>query len=77
MANIGDPAAHACHQRTPRRRLPAIAETVHRGITGSEWAIFGQSSHAAHLAEEDEFRRVVNEFMRRVEGASLGADSKY
>jgi L-proline amide hydrolase len=46
---------------------PAIAETVHRGISGSEWVVFEQSSHAAHLEEEDEFRRVVNDFMRRVE----------
>ncbi len=44
-----------------------IAETVHRGITGSEWVVFEQSSHAAHLEEEDEYRRVVEDFMRRVE----------
>ena len=44
-----------------------IAETVHRGIAGSEWVIFEQSAHTAHLEEEDEFRRVVNDFMRRVE----------
>jgi proline-specific peptidase len=47
---------------------PAIAETVHRGIAGSEWVIFEQSAHMAHLEEEDEYRRVVNDFMRRVEG---------
>jgi proline-specific peptidase len=47
---------------------PTIAETVHRGIAGSEWVIFEQSAHAAHLEEEDEYRRVVNDFMRRVEG---------
>ena len=46
---------------------PAIAEIVHRGIAGSEWVIFEQSSHAAHLEEEDEYRRVVEDFMRRVE----------
>ncbi len=45
-----------------------IAETVHRGIAGSEWVIFEQSAHMAHLEEEDEYRRVVNDFMRRVEG---------
>ena len=43
-----------------------IAETVHRDIAGSEWVIFEQSSHMAHL-EEEEYRRVVNDFMRRVE----------
>jgi L-proline amide hydrolase len=47
---------------------PPIAETVHRGIAGSEWVIFQRSSHMAHLEEEDEYRRVVNDFMRRVEG---------
>jgi L-proline amide hydrolase len=47
---------------------PTIAETIHRGIAGSEWVIFEQSSHAVHLEEEDEFRRVVNGFIRRVEG---------
>jgi L-proline amide hydrolase len=46
---------------------PLIAETVHRGIVGSEWVIFEQSSHMAHLEEEDEYRRVVEDFMRRVE----------
>jgi proline-specific peptidase len=46
---------------------PAIAETVHRGIAGSEWVIFENSSHMAHLEEEDEYRRVVEDFMRRVE----------
>jgi proline-specific peptidase len=47
---------------------PTIAETVHRGIAGSEWVILEQSAHMAHLEEEDEYRRVVNDFMRRVEG---------
>jgi proline-specific peptidase len=46
---------------------PTIAETVHRGIAGSEWVVFEQSSHAAHLEEDEEFRRVLNDFMRRVE----------
>jgi proline-specific peptidase len=46
---------------------PAIAETVHCGIAGSEWVIFEQSAHMAHLEEEDEYRRVVNDFMRRIE----------
>ncbi len=44
----------------------AIAETVHRGISGSEEAIFEQSTHMAHLEEEVHYRRVVNDFMRRV-----------
>jgi L-proline amide hydrolase len=44
-----------------------IAETVHRGIAGSEWVLFEQSSHVAHLEEEEEYRRVVEDFMCRVE----------
>jgi L-proline amide hydrolase len=47
---------------------PTIAETVHRGIEGSEWVIFEQSAHMPHLEEEDEYRRAVDAFMRRVEG---------
>jgi L-proline amide hydrolase len=46
---------------------PEIGETVHRGIAGSEWVIFEHSSHMAHLEEEQEYRRVVEDFMRRVE----------
>jgi proline-specific peptidase len=46
---------------------PAIAQTVHRGISGSELVIFEQSSHVAHLEEDAEYRRVVEDFMRRVE----------
>jgi L-proline amide hydrolase len=42
---------------------PTIAETVHRSIAGSEWVIFEQSSHMAHLEEEDEYRRVVEDFI--------------
>jgi proline-specific peptidase len=46
---------------------PAIAETVHRSITGSEWVMFERSSHMAHLEEEHKYLRVVEDFMRRVE----------
>jgi pimeloyl-ACP methyl ester carboxylesterase len=46
---------------------PPIAETLHRGIGGSEWVIFEHSSHMAHLEEDEEYRRVLNDFMRRVE----------
>jgi L-proline amide hydrolase len=46
---------------------PPIAETVHRGIAGSEWVIFEHSSHMDHLEEDEEYRRVPNDFMRRVE----------
>jgi proline-specific peptidase len=48
---------------------PAIAETVHRGIPGSEWVIFEESAHSAHLEEPERFLKVVNQFLSRVEGA--------
>lgn len=47
---------------------PAIAETVHRGIPGSEWVLFEQSSHMAHAEEEEAYRQVVDGFLSRVEG---------
>jgi L-proline amide hydrolase len=46
---------------------PTIAETVHRAIAGTEWVIFEHSSHMAHLEEDEEYRRVLNDFMRRVD----------
>lgn len=46
---------------------PAIAETVHGGISGSEWVIFEQSAHMAHLEEEAHYRDVVRDFTSRVE----------
>jgi proline-specific peptidase len=46
---------------------PPVVETDHRGIGGSELVIFEQSSHVAHLEEEDEYLRVLNDFMCRVE----------
>jgi pimeloyl-ACP methyl ester carboxylesterase len=47
---------------------PANAETVHRGINGSEWVLFEYSSHLAHVEEEDRYMEVVRGFLRRVEG---------
>ena len=32
---------------------PAIAGTVHRGIRGSEWLLFEESSHMAHVEEPE------------------------
>ena len=46
--------------------MPAIVETVHRGISGSERAIFEQCTHMAHLEEEGHYPRVVNDGMSRV-----------
>jgi proline-specific peptidase len=44
---------------------PLIAETVHRGIRGSEWVMFENSSHMAHVEEADRYMRVLDEFLSR------------
>jgi len=46
---------------------PAIAETVHRGIPGSEWVLFEHSAHTPHLEESDRFLQVVAGFLDRCE----------
>jgi proline-specific peptidase len=46
---------------------PAIAETVHHGIPGSEWVLFEHSSHMAHAEELDRYIQVLDDFLRRVE----------
>jgi L-proline amide hydrolase len=46
---------------------PAINETVHRGIPGSESVIFEESAHMCHVEEPAAFRRVVSDFLTRVE----------
>jgi proline-specific peptidase len=44
---------------------PLIAETVHRGIRGSEWVMFENSSHMAHVEEADRYMMVLDEFLCR------------
>ncbi len=46
---------------------PAITETVHRGITDSEWVIFENSGHMPHVEETDRFLRLAGQFLYRVE----------
>jgi proline-specific peptidase len=46
---------------------PAIAETVHHGIIGSEWVLFEHSSHMAHVEEADRYMQVLAQFLSRVE----------
>jgi proline-specific peptidase len=48
---------------------PAIHETVHRGIPGSESVIFEESAHCCHIEEAGRFLRVVNDFLARAEAA--------
>jgi proline-specific peptidase len=51
---------------------PLIAETVHRGIHGSEWALFEQSSHIAFVEEPARYLEVLDGFVTRVEPARGG-----
>jgi proline-specific peptidase len=46
---------------------PLIAETVHKGIPGSEWVIFESSAHLAHAEESERYIQVLDEFLSRVE----------
>jgi L-proline amide hydrolase len=48
---------------------PAINETVHRGIRGSESVIFPHCSHVAFVEEPDRYMAVLTAFLDRVEKA--------
>jgi len=54
---------------------PAVVETVQRGIPGSEWVIFEESSHMPHIEEPEKFRQVLGEFLSRVEARQLSVTS--
>src|SRR5512135_1180439 len=49
---------------------PAITETVHRGIPGSQRVIFENSSHMPHVEETGRYIQVLGEFLDRVEAQS-------
>lgn len=46
---------------------PALAETIHRGIPGSERVIFEESAHFPHIEETERYLEVVSDFLGRVE----------
>ncbi|MGZ6356339.1 MAG: proline iminopeptidase-family hydrolase [Ktedonobacteraceae bacterium] len=46
---------------------PMINEVLHRGITGSEWVIFENSSHLSHVEEPELYMQTVRAFLDRVE----------
>ena len=46
---------------------PRINEVLHKGIDGSEWVIFENSSHMAHVEEPELYMPTVRSFMERVE----------
>ncbi len=46
---------------------PVINEILHRGIAGSEWVVFEQSSHLAHAEEPERYMQTVQAFLATVE----------
>jgi proline-specific peptidase len=46
---------------------PAIVETIHQGIVGSQWVIFEQSSHVPHVEETERYLAVLSDFLARIE----------
>ncbi len=48
---------------------PAVTESVHRAIPGSQWVIFEQSAHLAHAEEQERYMEVLDAFLSRVETA--------
>jgi proline-specific peptidase len=46
---------------------PACAETIHRGIPGSEIRVFEESAHVAHLEETEAYLQTVADFLSRAE----------
>jgi proline-specific peptidase len=49
---------------------PLINEVLHKGITGSEWVLFEQSSHMAHVEEKELYLSTVKAFIEGVEAGS-------
>ena len=49
---------------------PVLAETIHRGIPGSEWVIFENSAHFPHIEETERYLQVLGRFLSQVESGS-------
>jgi proline-specific peptidase len=49
---------------------PLINEVLHKGIAGSEWVLFEQSSHMAHVEERESYMATVKAFLGSVEAGS-------
>jgi proline-specific peptidase len=46
---------------------PLLNEVLHKGIVGSEWVLFEQSSHMAHIEEREGYLSTVEAFIEKVE----------
>ena len=53
---------------------PLLNETLHKGIAGSQWIIFENSSHMAHVEERELYLATVKVFIEEVE-ASISSTS--
>ncbi len=49
---------------------PLINEVMHKGIADSEWVLFEQSSHMAHVEERELYLSTVRAFLESVEAKS-------
>jgi L-proline amide hydrolase len=49
---------------------PLLNEVLHNGIVGSEWVLFEQSSHMAHVEERERYLSTVKAFLEGVEAGS-------
>jgi proline-specific peptidase len=50
---------------------PALADTIQRGIDGSELVIFEHSAHFPHIEEAERYLQVLDRFLSRVEASRL------
>lgn len=48
---------------------PLLNEVLHKGIVGSEWVLFEQSSHMAHVEERERYLSTVEAFIEKVEAS--------
>jgi proline-specific peptidase len=48
---------------------PTINTILHKGIAGSEWILFENSSHLSHVEEPELYMQTVRAFLDRVEGS--------
>jgi L-proline amide hydrolase len=46
---------------------PAVVEPINKGIAGSEWMIFENSSHTPHVEEKEALLATVEKFLNRVD----------
>lgn len=51
---------------------PACAETLNRGIVGSRLVLFEDSSHSAHLEEQDAYLELLGRFLKDIEARGEG-----